>query len=89
MRIFKNFLYKTFLILILSSTTLGAAKRVDFDLRLEPKSEKYFYLLKESFNNKEVIVLAGNTYKIIKSQTILSIVPHTSNIFLNSVDLSK
>ena len=71
MRIFKNFLFKTLLVLILSSTTLEAAKRVDFDLRLEPKSEKYFYLLKDSFSNKEVIVLAGNTYKIVKSQNEL------------------
>ena len=42
MRIYKNFLFKTLLVLILSSTTLEAAKRVDFDLRLEPKSEKYY-----------------------------------------------
>ena len=56
---------------ILSSVTFGAENRIDLDLRLEPKNEKNFYLLKESFINKKVILFEGNTYKIVRSQNEL------------------
>ena len=71
MRIFKNIFFKVFLMFILSSATFGAEDRIDLDLRLEPKNEKNFYLLKESFINKKVILFEGNTYKIIRSQNEL------------------
>ena len=71
MRIFKNIFFKVFLMFILSSVTFGAENRIDLDLRLEPKNEKNFYLLKESFINKKVILFEGNTYKIVRSQNEL------------------
>ena len=71
MRIFKNIFFKVFLMCILSSVTFGAENRIDLDLRLEPKNEKNFYLLKESFINKKVILFEGNTYKIVRSQNEL------------------
>ena len=49
MRIFKNFFFKILLVLILSSVASKGENRIDLDLRLEPKNEKDFYLLKESF----------------------------------------
>ena len=58
---------------ILSSVTFGTENRIDLDLRLEPKNEKNFYLLKESFINKKVILFEGNTYKIVRSQNELFI----------------
>ena len=71
MRIFKNIFFKVLLMFILSSVTFGAENRIDLDLRLEPKNEKNFYLLKESFINKKVILFEGNTYKIVRSQNEL------------------
>ena len=70
MRIFKSFLFKTLLLLILSSTAF-AEKRIDLDLRLKPKSEKNFYLFREHFINKDVISINEHTYKIVRSQNEL------------------
>jgi len=66
-----NIFLKVFLMFILSSVTFGAENRIDLDLRLEPKNEKNFYLLKGSFINKKVILFEGNTYKIVRSQNEL------------------
>ena len=45
MRIFKNIFFKVLLVLILSSTAFGAEKRIDLDLRLEPKNKKKFLFI--------------------------------------------
>ena len=65
------------LILILFSLTIfiiseaKAEQRIDLDLRLVPKNEKNFYLLKDNFINKEFIKIGKNTYKILRSQNEL------------------
>ena len=71
MRIFKNIFFKVLLMFILSSVTFGAENRIDLDLRLEPKNEKNFYLLKENFINKDVISIDANAYKIVRSRNEL------------------
>ena len=73
MGIYNNIFFKILLVLVLSSVDSGAENRIDLDLRLEPKNEKDFYLLKESFNNKKAISFNENTYKITRSQNELFI----------------
>ena len=65
MKIFENIFFKVFLVLFLLSVNSEAEKRIDLDLRLEPKKEKNYYLLKESFNNKKIIELGGMTTKLL------------------------
>ena len=52
MKILKNVFFKTFLVLILFSFAVKAEKRIDLDLRLEPKNVKDFYLLKKILSIK-------------------------------------
>ena len=76
---------------ILSSVTFGSENRIDLDLRLEPKNEKNFYLLKENFINKKVISFKKNTYKIVRSQNELFIDEYydtaTQSLFKNKSSL--
>jgi len=71
MRIAANIFFRALLILVLSQVASGAEDRIDLDLRLEPKNEKNFYLLKENFESKDVIKIEGNEYKIVRSQNEL------------------
>ena len=71
MKIPENFFFKIILIFFVFSVNLNAENRVDLDLRLEPIKENNFYLLKESFNNKKVIKLGEEEYKIVRSENEL------------------
>ena len=68
MKIFENIFFKILLVFILFPTVSEAENRIDLDLRLVPKSEKQFYLLKENFNNKKIFLINGKEYKILRSQ---------------------
>jgi len=71
MKTLKSICFNAFLSLILISSAVKAEKRIDLDLRLEPKNVKDFYLLKENFINKKLIKLEETSYKIIRSQNEL------------------
>ena len=71
MKTYNNIFLKILLIVLFSSFNSNAEDRIDLDLRLEPKSEKDFYLLKKNFSKKKSIELGKKSYKITRSENEL------------------
>tara|TARA_Y100001970_G_scaffold283584_1_gene399089 strand:- start:16436 stop:17359 length:924 start_codon:yes stop_codon:yes gene_type:complete len=62
-----------FSIIIFLASEINAQQRIDLDLRLVPKKEKNFYLLKKNFINKKSIKIGEDVYKITRSKNELFI----------------
>ena len=71
MKTYSHIFLKILLIVLFSSFNSNAEDRIDLDLRLEPKNEKDFYLLKKNFIKKKSIKLGEKSYKITRSENEL------------------